>query len=159
LGLKYTFLIAATLIAPAISGSPALAQTKIGNATAMVLTGTCEKLTIGREKLGDSCSGKLMNSSYADGRVGFYFVLDDGRAITFSGMNGVNPTPDTDVVNLDKVIIGVKGKPNKPRVVAASGTCKYGNPYAGESNVTCNGKMADGKTFSASFTSDGSPPN
>jgi hypothetical protein len=154
---KYLEVVSVAMLA--ISTTPAKAQTKIGNATTMVLNGSCDKLTIGRQKLGDGCGGKLMNSSYPDGRVGFYFILDDGRTITFSGMDGANPTPDTDVVDLDKVIIGIKGKPSKPKVVAASGTCKYGNPYAGQSTVTCNGKMVDGQTFSANFTSDGSPPN
>ncbi len=151
------FSMTASLLLVAFSTS-AVAQTKIGNATAMTLSGTCDKLVIGRQKLGDSCDGKLLSMSYPDGRVGFYFITDDGRAITFSGMDGANPTPDTDVVDLDKVIIGVKGKPNNPKVFNASGTCKYSNPYLGEAMVTCNGKTSDGQTFSASFTTDGSPP-
>jgi hypothetical protein len=39
-----------------------------------------------------------------------------------------------------------------------TGTCKYGNPYKGEATLTCNGKLADGQMFSASFTTDGNPP-
>lgn len=143
----------------AFTSVPAEAQTKIGNATAMTLTGSCDKLLVSRQKLGDLCDGKLLNMSYPDGRVGFYFILEDGRAITFTGMDGANPTPDSDVVDLDKVIIGVKGKPNSPKVVSATGTCKYGNPYKGESTVICAGKTAVGSAFSATFTTDGNPPN
>jgi hypothetical protein len=154
--MKTLLVVAAAVLATL--PSPAGAQTKIGNATAMALNGTCDKLVIGKQKLGDSCDGKLLNMAYPDGRVGFYFVLDDGRVVTFSGMDGANPTPDTDIVELDKVIIGVKGKPNNPKVVNATGTCKYGNPYQGETTVTCNGKLADGQMFSASFTTDGNPP-
>ena len=156
---RFKYLEIALVTILVVYTTSAMAQSKIGNATTMILNGTCDKLTIGRQRLGDKCGSKLLNMSYPNGRVGFYFILDDGRAITFSGMDGANPTPDTDVVDLDKVIVGIKGKPDKPKVFAASGTCKYGNPYAGESTVICNGTMVDGQTFSASFTSDGTPPN
>ncbi|NKL23659.1 hypothetical protein [Rhizobium leguminosarum] len=64
------FSMTASLLLAAFSTS-AVAQTKIGNATAMTLSGTCDKLVIGRQKLGDSCDGKLLSMSYPDGRVGF----------------------------------------------------------------------------------------
>jgi hypothetical protein len=73
-------------------------------------------------------------------------------------MDAPNPTPDTDVVKVDQVIMGVKGKPNDPEVVAATGTCTYGNPYKGAATVSCDGTMSNGQRFSARFTSDGKPP-
>ena len=154
----FGLLLAAIAAVPARPVNLAHAQTTIGDATAMGLTGSCDKLILGKQKLADSCSGKLLNMSYPDGRVGFYFILDDGRIVTFSGMDAPNPTPDTDDVKVDKVIMGVKGKPKDPEVVAATGTCTYGNPYKGESTVSCDGTMSNGQRFSARFTSDGKPP-
>ncbi|MBY5323583.1 hypothetical protein HFN11_25245 [Rhizobium leguminosarum] len=154
----FGLLLAAIAAVPAMPVNLAHAQTTIGDATAMGLTGSCDKLILGKQKLADSCSGKLLNMSYPDGRVGFYFILDDGLIVTFSGMDAPNPTPDTDVVKVDKVIMGVKGKPKDPEVVAATGTCTYGNPYKGESTVSCDGTMSNGQRFSARFTSDGKPP-
>ena len=73
-------------------------------------------------------------------------------------MDGENPTPDTDVIALDKVIMSRKDTPDQPDVFKAEGTCGFGNPMKGPMTVSCAGTLADGKTFSAAFTTDGKPP-
>ena len=81
------------------------AQTAVGDAQMVSVTGNCGKLLVEQQDLTASCSGKLLNVVYPDGRVAFYFVLEDGRIVSFSGMDGENPTPDTDVVHLDNVFM------------------------------------------------------
>jgi hypothetical protein len=153
------FLLSGTLVA---NSSPldAFGQTKVGDVQMVVLNGSCDKLTLGKKKYGDVCSSKILSTSYPDGRVGFYFVMEDGRSITFSGMDGENPTPDTDITNIDKVIANFNVKtPDKPNVFAATGKCSFGNPYKGKSTISCKGKLSDGRAFAGVFTTDGSPPN
>ena len=150
----------------AISAFPALllnstvsAQTKIGDAQVMILNGTCETLILGKDQLGSACSPKIMSTSYPDGRVGFYFVLNGGRTITFSGMDGDNPTPDTDIMMIDKVIANLDApKRGRPEALRATGKCSYGNPYKGRMTVACKGRLAGGGAFEGVFTTDGRPP-
>lgn len=136
----------------------AIAQTQVGDAQMLGVTGTCEALVVGKQQFSNTCSQKLLNVSYPNGRVGFYFVLEDGRIITFSGMDGANPTPDSDVIDLDKVIVSRKDTPDTPDVFPAKGTCGFGNPMKGAMTVSCEGTLADGQAFSARFTTDGKPP-
>lgn len=136
----------------------AAAQTQVGNAQMLGVSGTCSELIVGELDLSKACSQKLLNVTYPDGRVGFYFVLDDSRIITFTGMDGDNPTPDTDVINLDKVIVSRKDTPDQPDVFPATGTCGFGNPMKGSATIACEGTLSDGKRFSATFTTDGKPP-
>lgn len=141
-----------------LAAQSAQAQTKVGEATMMALEGVCETLVVGARALGAECSAKILNVSYPDGRVSFYFVLTDGRIVAFSGMDGENPTPDSDVVDLDQLIVSRADTPDKPDVTTVRGTCGYGNPYKGAMTVRCEGSLDDGHAFSAVFTTDGNPP-
>lgn len=134
------------------------AQTQVGDAQMLGVSGTCAELLVGDLEFSKACSQKLLNVTYPDGRVGFYFVLDDSRIITFTGMDGDNPTPDTDSVDLDKVIVSRKDTPDQPDVFPAKGTCSFGNPMKGPATIACEGTLSDGKRFSAAFTTDGKPP-
>lgn len=136
----------------------AAAQTKVGDAQMLSVKGHCDSLVVGDRSFTGDCGTQLLNVTYPDGRVGFYFVLADGRIITFSGMDGDNPTPDTDIVALDKVIMSRKDTPDQPDVFKVKGTCGFGNPMKGPMTVSCKGTLADGKAFSAAFTTDGQPP-
>lgn len=138
---------------------PASAQSNVGGAQVLVLDGSCDKLTLGKRKMADRCSPKMMSTSYPHGRVGFYFIMEDGTGVTISGMDGANPTPDTDVTVVDKVIVNLDPKKlNKPDVFPATGKCTFGNPYKGEMTISCKGKLRDGRAFAGSFTTDGAPP-
>ncbi len=136
----------------------AVAQTQVGDAQMVSVTGKCDTLVVGDRQLSRDCSAKLLNVVYPDGRIGFYFVLTDGRIVTFSGMDGENPTPDSDVIDLDKVIMSRKDTPDKPDVFQAKGTCGFGNPMKGPMTVSCTGTLSGGGAFSAAFTTDGKPP-
>lgn len=140
------------------SPTPVTAQTKIGDADMSALEGRCNRLAIGSLDLTDDCAGKLLSVAYPDGRVGFYFVLADGRIVTFTGMDGDNPAPDTDVVNLDRLIMTRKDTPDQPDISDASGTCAFGNPFKGAMTVSCEGSLPEGIGFAGSFTTDGQPP-
>lgn len=137
----------------------AAAQTQVGNARMLSVTGSCGKLVVGDRQYSGECSAKLLNVTYPDGRVGFYFVLTDGRMVAFSGMDGDNPTSDSDVVHLDKIIISRRDTPDKPDVLQAEGTCGFGNPMKGPMTIACEGTLSDGGAFSAAFTTDGTPPS
>lgn len=136
----------------------AAAQTKIGEIVVISVEGTCGDLAVVGRRLGGECSGKLLNFTYPDGRVGLYFGLKSGAIVTFSGMDGDNPTPDSDVIHLDKVIMSRSDTPDTPDVYAATGTCRFGNPYKGPATIACEGRLTDGRPFTAAFTTNGKPP-
>lgn len=146
--------LASVSLALTLVASPAQTQ----NVTMATMAGSCANLTIGKHSYRKRCEPIIMNTAYPDGRIGFYFVLAGGKVITFSGMDGENPSVDTDVTHLDRVVINLKGPSQKPDVVNAKGTCTYGNPYKGISTVHCSGNLKDGRKFDAVFITDGAEP-
>jgi len=119
-----------------------------------IAKGVCEKFSIAGKPTTKECTGKLLNTTYADGRVGFYFTFKRGSIITFSGYDRPNPTKDTDLISVDKIIFSVGGA---TREFAATGSCRYGNFRAGHKRVTCKGSSDDGQPFEAVFRMT-SPP-
>lgn len=147
-----TALIALAL-APVFAAS---AKERVGP-TMLIVKGACERLMIEGRDTTSKCSGKLLNTSYSNGRVGFYFVTEDGAALTFTG-NGkqqIKPDADTAVQPVDGIIFSFKGNTDK---TAAVGTCKFTNPYKGPGLVACSAEAESGK-FNAVFRTDGAKPS
>ncbi|TXN22633.1 hypothetical protein [Methylobacterium sp. WL9] len=140
-----------------LAGSAAAAQKGAEVPTLATVSGTCERLVIGGRDVTGQCKGTLLNTSYATGRVGFYFVTGDGAALTFTGMGSsqIKPDPDTAVQPVDGVIFGFKGQFDRTRAV---GTCRFTNPYARPGSVSCKADTQGG-TFAAEFITDGNPPS
>jgi hypothetical protein len=101
----------------------------------------------------------LLNTSFDNGRSGYYFTTTDGVLITFTGpANRQTKTdPDNAIEPIDAVIIN-HSKENKPVTLEADGQCKISNPNKGPAPVSCAATTPKGK-FEAEFTSDGSPPD
>jgi hypothetical protein len=120
--------------------------------------GACRELVVDAKVLTSKCQPILLNSFYDDGRVGFYFLYEGHRVVTFSGLDLPNPTPDTDEFAIDKLIHSSATQGKAPDVSVAEGICSFGNPYIGPMTVRCSGKVVGGKDFSAVFETDGNPP-
>jgi hypothetical protein len=103
-----------------------------------------------------SCTGKALNTSYRDGRSGFYFLTEDGATLTFSGMGHmqVKPHADRAIQPIDLVIFGYKGQHDKTKAV---GSCDFSNPYLGPSRVTRKANTTGGR-FEVTFRTDGRKP-
>ncbi|MGU3537158.1 hypothetical protein [Methylobacterium sp. A54F] len=141
------------LVLPALLWTAgALAQAP-SRPTMALAQGACERLVIGGRDETGACTGRLMNTTYPDGRVGFYFVTRDGAALTFTGMGSSQVKPDTDtaVQPVDAVIVGLAGKPERRPAV---GTCRFTNPYKGPGTVRCRAETDRG-AFEGAFTTDG----
>ncbi|WP_147178656.1 MULTISPECIES: hypothetical protein [Alphaproteobacteria] len=119
------------------------------------LEGKCVRVVAGDEDLTAGCNSKLGIISYADGRTGFYFLLSDNRILTFSGFGKAR---DRNTYGLDRVVYNDGTGAAMPRVVPASGSCAYGNPYKGPVTVRCKGRTPQGEIFAATFRSNGKPP-
>lgn len=121
----------------------------------MTLKGACTKLVVGGRERFD-CSPLLLNTVHQNGRTGFYFVTDNGDAITFSGMGQrqVKITADEVIQPVDGVIITLNGKRGS---FSAVGECSYANPNNGPSWVNCRAKSRQG-VYEAFFQTDGNPP-
>ncbi|MCJ2099468.1 hypothetical protein [Methylobacterium sp. E-046] len=122
-----------------------------------VANGTCTRLSIQNREYGNQCSGKLLNTIYPDGRVGFYFVTEAGAALTFTGMGSrqVKPNADTAVQPVDGIFFTYKGKTDR---LSAVGTCRFTNPYQRAGTVACHADTPNGP-YEAAFRTDGKPPS
>ncbi|HEV3241910.1 MAG TPA: hypothetical protein VGY14_01445 [Methyloceanibacter sp.] len=120
------------------------------------LKGRCVKLQINKLDASDQCKGLVLNTAYTSGRSGFYFVTEDGAALTFSGDGKaqVKKSEDDVVQPVDVVIFTYKGKSNRSPAV---GACSFSNPNKGTATVHCKADTG-GEQFEAEFVSDGSPP-
>jgi hypothetical protein len=117
--------------------------------------GTCRQLTVGGRDASSLCDSTMINTSYRDDRVGFYFITKDAQALTFSGKGGqTHPNPDTAVQPLDTIFMTKNGKTSDIR---ATGVCIFTNPFKGRGLVSCKAQTASG-VFSAAFETDGTPP-
>jgi len=140
-----------------IVAMPALANAQNKLTAMVILQGTCKKLVGGKARTSD-CTGKLLNTEYSDGRLGFYFVTTGGMALTFStrGREQVKADENTAIVPVDMLFTTGKGQTDK---VQAVGTCKFANPYRGvPAPVECTADTARGR-YEAAFLSDGSKPD
>lgn len=144
----------------ALSAISLTALIPIGSASAqsmLALTGKCTQLVVGKNNFTNGCDGKILSTTYNDGRVGFYFVLKNGAILTISGMDLPNPSKNSDAFRIDRLIFNIGGGVPSSST-RASGKCVYTNPYIGKATVTCTGKTASGEKIAAKFVTDGRPP-
>ncbi|MBJ7408882.1 MAG: hypothetical protein JHD15_00735 [Phenylobacterium sp.] len=92
-------------------------------------------------------------------KVAFIFSVNGGALLSFvgDGAQQVNPSPNTATQPVNEVVfsIGIEGVPDNR--FQAAGTCKYGNAFAGVTQITCTASTDKGD-FSARFTTSGKPP-
>jgi hypothetical protein len=124
----------------------------------VTLQGICKKLIIKGKMRTPDCAGKLLNTEYSDGRLGFYFVTTEGMALTFStrGAEQIKADENTAIVPVDTLLVGSKGNTER---IQAVGTCRFTNPYRGTSApIECSADTALGR-YEAMFLSDGNKPD
>lgn len=123
------------------------------------LTGTCERLVMDGNDFSANCSSSILQSIYSTGRTGFTVTVGDkGTVVTFSGIQGAKPDPDSQLQSVDKVILnlGIKGVP--PTSTEATGSCAYSNPYLGPMTISCQAVDESGGAYLLQFRTDGSEP-
>ncbi len=148
-------LVAAAAFCFGATAAMAIEETPSNLVELLKLQGRCLKVAIARDDLTSRCSGGLAIAVYEDGRVGFHLTLHPRHILSLSGMH---PRSGGGIVVLDRAIFNTGSETNKPDILAASGTCSYGDPYAGRMTVRCSGTLEGGKDFVAAFQTDGSPP-
>lgn len=124
----------------------------------MMLSGKCLRMVVGDQDMTAACSGKLGRTVLTDGRSGFYFLLGQNHILTFSGTDVARKNAKGASIKIDRLIFNEGLETNKPKVLSARGQCTYGNPSKGQITVRCSGSLRQGTKFSASFQSDGMPP-
>ena len=147
-----------TLLAAAVPLLSPAAETERQLLGLLTITGKCLRVVVGAEDFSQGCGGSLGTSAFSDGRTGFYFTLRSNHILTFSGLGVARTGKDGDGFAIDRVIFNSGVETTKPKVLAATGRCTFGDPYKGAMTVRCDGNLAQGTPFSASFHSDGSPP-
>lgn len=136
-------------------GQIAQAEDDTRNLAAMVaVSGTCTDLVIANETR--PCGGTLINTIYDDGRVGFYFVVDDSdkSAVSFSGQGQQQKMPAEEIwiQSIDGIVVSTGA-------TAATGECRFGNPFGGATRIDCSAVSEAGDVFVGEFLTDGSEPH
>jgi len=123
----------------------------------VTLSGKCAKLVVGTLDASKSCKNELASVTLANGGVTFIFSAD-GKMLGFGGDGTAIKAASGGAVRLpvDLVSTGVGTKMTGE--VKVSGSCSFGNPYAGKpTTIECSAKSAD-FAFTGSFRTNGKPP-
>ena len=160
--LRLSILLAVCILLPQVTS----AQSNLEGIRLTSLRGRCIRVVAAGRDLPAQCSpdpanAVLLNTSYPDGRSGFY-VVTDGFILTFSGMGSqqIKTSPDAVVQPVDLILFNrlVNGDPNRPAKLRATGTCSYENPTRGvPTKVECNAQTEQGQ-FSLEFLHSGASP-
>ncbi|MGR9197543.1 hypothetical protein [Rhizobium leguminosarum] len=131
------------------------------NLTGMaILKGKCEKLITKGDDLTEHCGNQIVQSIYSTGRTGFTVTVGDkGSVMTFSGLEGAKPDPDTQLQDLDFIILNLGIEGVTPARTPVRGGCGYSNPYKGPTTISCQATGEKGEAYLLQFRSDGSPPS
>jgi len=120
-----------------------------------VLSGECRNLVVADVDHSAICAGTTANFAYRSRHSSFQFAAGNVVAVGFYGTDH-DATGDESFITVEKISLNaMKGAPSTQ--VEASGKCSYTNPYAAPSRIDCSA-VSGGKTYSASFVSDGEPP-
>jgi hypothetical protein len=145
--------------AEGVFGPAVYAQEIKGLVGVATQTGSCERLIAAGNDFSDHCSTTIIQSIYDTGRTGFTLAIGDkGTVITFSGMEGKKPDPDSQLQSVDKVILnlGIEGVPSS--MTDTKGSCSYRNPYNGPMTIGCHALDEDNNSYLLEFVTDGSEP-
>lgn len=147
--------LATTLIV--LSAGAASAQTFPGGPGAIVLSGKCAKLVVGKLDASKGCKAELASVTGPDGTVTFIFT-SEGKALGFAGDGKtIKPASNGNVRLALNLVVSGAGTTMTGQVKAA-GTCTFGNPYGGKPIVIeCSAESKD-STFTGSFRTDGKTP-
>lgn len=142
------------------------AQSNLQGMRMTSLRGRCIRVMAAGRNLPAQCSpdpsnALLLNTSYPDGRSGFYIVTD-GYILTFSGMGSqqIKYSPNSVIQPVDLVLFNkpVKGDVNRPTKLRATGICSYENPTRGiPTMIECNAQTEQGQ-FALEFLHNGKYP-
>ena len=117
--------------------------------------GTCQRLVIEDIALSGNCGAAVLQTIYDDGRTGFYITAADGSQVfAFSGFEQSSPGQTEVTQTLDKVILS--GEPATS--IPVTGSCTYGNPYAGPMTILCDAQDTSRQRYQFEFVTDGSEP-
>lgn len=126
-----------------------------------VISGACDRLVVS-DRAVPTCSGKLVNVDFGNGRVAFVFTgeTDDGTVITtFSGGASAQPDRRAYRLTVDRMSTTTVGADRLAAtvVVETAGTCMMeGDPTHEETRFACRVSNG-GKETSARFRTAGRP--
>ena len=144
-------IILASLLAASAPSEQSVAD-RIDNIA--TLGGQCQSLVVANDNHNDVCGAQLINIAYVSGESSFMIAVGDGNMVSFFGRDS------TAVGNAATIAISriTATFGDDTTSLSARGQCRYTNPYAGVSTVTCNATTARGLRYSLVFRSDGNPP-
>lgn len=147
-----------TLAVTALGGSAPSAAQDYSNLRALsIITGTCNRLIIAGRDLSRGCDGRVVNTAYRTGRIGFVFMVRDLAVVTISGTIASSESEVAEI-RVDRIFLTLTGTETPPSDFSADGRCQYANPNRGRAFLRCSGTTGR-EQFTADFMTDGSPPS
>lgn len=125
-----------------------------------VMLGTCELLIVTSEDYTDTCNTSIMQTIYADGRIGFYIGSGgQERLFAFSGYHSGHSGNSLDQI-IDRVIFSPEEEGGEAYSVSVQGACTYANPNRGPipMRISCEATDNEHKSYRLEFLTDGAPP-
>lgn len=123
------------------------------------ISGRCTEMKAMGRDFSDACLGKVITLNNDRGEVAFIFTLRNGAFFSFVGPGrdqvSTAARQATQPVKEVAFSLGIPGVPDNH--FPAAGTCKYGDAFAGVTQVICSASTSDGD-FSAKFTTNGQKP-
>ena len=117
----------------------------------MFISGKCGRLLVGNKDYTAQCNSNIIHTFSSSQLISFVFAVGESAvsSVTFLGADGENPSPDTDVVHINTVIVNTNGQDKK---YPATGICSYGK---GRTTISCSGTSNELGQFDATFFPDG----
>lgn len=139
----------------ATTATEALPQNNPGRSGVAIARGSCVAVVVGGKKLPD-CRPEVASVTLPDGTVQFIFTAGNQR-YSFSGYGSAVRGGGNGMQMPVRFIAIGKGGADLD-VIAAKGSCRSGNPYAGKPiKVHCSASSKIGE-ISATFITNGQPP-
>ena len=118
------------------------------------LNGSCQSLVVANDNHNDVCGSRLINVAYVNGDSSFMIAVGDGNMVSFYGRDS-SAVGNAATIAISRITASFGDETTSD---TARGQCRYTNPYAGMSTVTCSATTSRGLRYSLTFRSDGNPP-
>jgi hypothetical protein len=140
-----------------LSAGAVSAQTFPGGPGAIVVSGKCAKLVVGKLDASKGCKAELASVTAPNGTVTFIFT-SEGKMLGFAGDGKTIKKASNGNVRLALNLVVSGAGTTVTGQVKAAGTCTFGNAYGGKPvAIECSAESKD-TTFTGSFRTDGKKP-
>ncbi len=136
--------------------TPAQPRIELAPPPVLMMAGTCTALSTDGADDTAGCTPSAVRWALPNGRTMFLFGHSH-LILAFTGPAVVGAWGEANTQPIDMVRITTRASPDIAVGIPSTGSCTFGNPYAGTTHITCDA-IAPGHHFHIAFITDGTPP-